>query len=283
MNFYKRFMGDYARATAHLSLAEHGAYSLLLDHYYSTEKGLPADMVALIRICRAFSPEEQAAVQSVVDQFFPAGDDGTRHNSRADEQIAEDVARIETARENGKRGGRRKQTQHEPKQNPSGLPKEPSGLARPEPDGNQGLTQPASTPQPEPELTQEPNGSLVSDARRDRGGIPVPEDLQPCPAARLSAGQLSLNVWTERDRFVAHFQGQSATRRDVQAWQAQFRKWLLDAHQINADRERITQSRMQASQSNTGNRQAAMSSMYNPPRRDMPAEREIQGETIHEQ
>lgn len=87
MNFYKRYMGDYGRDTAHLSLAEHGAYTLLLDHYYSTEQPLPADPAALFRICRAFDKLEQRAVLSVADAFFPKSEDGLRHNARADMEV----------------------------------------------------------------------------------------------------------------------------------------------------------------------------------------------------
>jgi len=84
--WYPRYVGDYQRKTSHLSLVEHGAYTLLLDHYYSTEKPLPAIASVLHRVCRAFAPEEQAAVQSVVDQFFTLENDGY-HNSKADEEL----------------------------------------------------------------------------------------------------------------------------------------------------------------------------------------------------
>ena len=59
MNFYPRFPGDYAKKTARLSLAEHGAYTLLLDEVYSTEEALPADADELCRICRALTKEER--------------------------------------------------------------------------------------------------------------------------------------------------------------------------------------------------------------------------------
>lgn len=125
MNFYKRFMGDYAKDTAHLTLAEHGAYTLLLDHYYATEKPLPEDYQALYRICRAFDKKEQMAVRSVVDAYFPVSDGG-RINMRAYKQLIEDTNRVETARANGKKGGRpKKETQQEPngkpKNNPAGF------------------------------------------------------------------------------------------------------------------------------------------------------------------
>lgn len=126
MNFYKRFMGDYTRDTAHLSLAEHGAYTLLLDHYYSTEQPLPADAAALYRICRAFEKAEQKAVIAVADAFFPVGDDGLRHNARADRQMPNDLRAIETARANGRHGGRPRKanpagTKQEPGKNPVGF------------------------------------------------------------------------------------------------------------------------------------------------------------------
>jgi uncharacterized protein YdaU (DUF1376 family) len=38
MNFYKHYLGDYARDTKGLSLIEHGAYRVLLDHNYATEE-----------------------------------------------------------------------------------------------------------------------------------------------------------------------------------------------------------------------------------------------------
>ena len=101
MNYYRRFLGDYASKTAFLSLAEHGAYNVLLDIYYSTEKPLPAALTALHRLCRAMSREEQAAVHSVADQFFPVGTDGLRHNSRADEEIAKAQATIKKQRASG--------------------------------------------------------------------------------------------------------------------------------------------------------------------------------------
>lgn len=41
MNFFKLYIGDYQRDTAHLSVTEHGAYLLMLQHYYATEKPLP--------------------------------------------------------------------------------------------------------------------------------------------------------------------------------------------------------------------------------------------------
>jgi len=121
------------RDTQHLSLAEHGAYSLLLDTYYATEKPLPAEHDALYRICRAMSRTEQAAVSKVAEEFFPISSDGLRHNKRADEEIKEAQAKIKAAQENGKRGGRRKN----PTTNQNGTEQEPSGLSDGNPEGTE--------------------------------------------------------------------------------------------------------------------------------------------------
>lgn len=86
MNFYKRYPADYGRKTARLTLAQHGAYTLLLDVYYTTEKPLPADINQLFVITRATSTVEREAVETVVREFFSLQNDGL-HNSRADREI----------------------------------------------------------------------------------------------------------------------------------------------------------------------------------------------------
>lgn len=127
MNFYKRFMADYAKKTSRLTLAQHGAYTLLLDEFYATEQPLPAAHVDLFRICRAMSRDEQAAVAFVADMFFPIGEDGLRHNERAACELADAAPAMEAARANGKRGGRPK--------------KEPTEFENKNPVGFQNITQ----------------------------------------------------------------------------------------------------------------------------------------------
>jgi uncharacterized protein YdaU (DUF1376 family) len=129
MNYYERYCGDYQRDTAHLSLAEHGAYTMLLDTYFSVEKPLPKEFPSLFRVCRAMTRIEQQAVRTVAEQFFPVSEvDGLRHNPRADREIAKARPKIEAARINGRKGGRppkdgsRKETGEGVQQKPGGLP-----------------------------------------------------------------------------------------------------------------------------------------------------------------
>lgn len=146
MNYYKRYMGDYGRDTGTLSLAEHGAYALLMDHYYSTEEALPAAYEDLYRICRAMKKEEQSAVKRVADKFFPMFKDGQRHNDRTDKELAKYHAKAEQNRLNGKSGGR-------PKTNPI---------------GNREITQSVSDSDSEMVNEVEPTENLIPEARSQK-------------------------------------------------------------------------------------------------------------------
>lgn len=122
MNYYERHLGDYSKDTAHLTMIEHGAYGLLLDRYYSTEAGIPADQVH--RVARARSKEEKQAVDVVLDEFFRLVD-GVWINRRAEEEIEKAQAKINAAKENGKKGGRPKgkklDSENETQPKPTGL------------------------------------------------------------------------------------------------------------------------------------------------------------------
>ena len=119
MNYWERHIGDYARDAGHLSMLEHGAYTMLLDRYYSTERAIPADQAH--RICRARTKEERAAVDAVLNEFFTLTD-GLWVNGRAEREVAKAQTKIEAARTNGARGGR-------PKKNPEGTQQKPTGLS----------------------------------------------------------------------------------------------------------------------------------------------------------
>lgn len=94
MNFFKLYIGDYQRDTAHLSIAEHGAYLLMLQHYYATEKPLPEGK-ALHRMLRAQDKTERDAIDSVARQFWSTTDDGLV-NERCDKEITKARAQADT-------------------------------------------------------------------------------------------------------------------------------------------------------------------------------------------
>ena len=97
MNWYKRYIGDYQRDTGHLSMVEHGAYTLMLDAYYATAKPLPANQEVLFRLLRAVTTKEQSAVKAVLGQFWHLTEDGWI-NARAAIEIGKYVAQSTTNR-----------------------------------------------------------------------------------------------------------------------------------------------------------------------------------------
>lgn len=76
------YIADYRNKTAHLTAAEHGAYLLLIMHYW-VSKGLPADDGQVMRIA-AMTPAEWKKSRSTLQAFFH---DGWRHE-RVDSELA---------------------------------------------------------------------------------------------------------------------------------------------------------------------------------------------------
>ena len=68
--WYSFYIGDYQQKTSFLSILEHGAYRLLMDHYYATGHPLPSDHKILYRICRAEDRKEKRAIDRILSIFF---------------------------------------------------------------------------------------------------------------------------------------------------------------------------------------------------------------------
>lgn len=98
MNYYEHHIGDYIKATAHLSMLEDAAYRRLIDAYYTKEAPLPADRKACHRLTRATSKPERDAVDTILDEFFTLESDGW-HQSRCDEEIAKYIEKRPAAEE----------------------------------------------------------------------------------------------------------------------------------------------------------------------------------------
>lgn len=86
MNYYPHHIGDFDRATRHLTRTERSIYRDLLDVYYDTEAPLTLDQAALCRKVIARAQEEVEAVRTVLAEFFhetPAG----WYQERCEEEI----------------------------------------------------------------------------------------------------------------------------------------------------------------------------------------------------
>lgn len=211
LNFYKRYPADYGRKTARLTLAQHGAFTLLLDELYTTEQGLPAELEELYRICRAMDRSEQAAVRFVAERHFPIGGDGLRHNGRATEEIAEAAPALEAARLNGKKGGRPKK---ETQQKPSGFSSDNPAQTQEEP----------STKAPQSSDTSTSLRSVEGRASR----LPKPFDLPQEWADWAKAERPDLDPQRVANKFADYWHGKGGASGRKLDWLATWRNWVRE-------------------------------------------------------
>jgi uncharacterized protein YdaU (DUF1376 family) len=88
VNYFPHHIGDFDRATRHLTRVERSIYRDLIDVYYDSECALPLDVAALCRKVVARTEEEKAAVLAVLDEFFHETPTGWFHD-RCEEELAE--------------------------------------------------------------------------------------------------------------------------------------------------------------------------------------------------
>lgn len=81
------YWGDYARDTGHLSDAHHGAYLMLIKHYWVTGAPLPDDDELLSRIACAESLAKWRKRKPVIMAFFYLKN-GLWHHKRVDQELA---------------------------------------------------------------------------------------------------------------------------------------------------------------------------------------------------
>lgn len=80
MKHYPHHIGDFDRATRHLTRLERSVYRDLIDLYYDTEQRLTLDMQALCRRIIARTNEEVTAVEQVLNEFFTETPTGWYHD-----------------------------------------------------------------------------------------------------------------------------------------------------------------------------------------------------------
>ena len=173
MNFFKLYMGDYQRDTGALSLAEHGAYLMMLQLYYATEKPLPIG-ADLYKILRVSGKKERAAVDKVAALFW-IEKDGKLVNTRAVAELEKSMRQRLVNQEVGKLGGRPRKLFSDPKE-------EPNGLRDPDHVGSKTETESVSESEP----NRNPNHSQIPDKTEEQ------EQKQPpaTPVALRSSAKM---------------------------------------------------------------------------------------------
>ena len=218
MHHYAHHLGDYRAHTAHLTMLEDGAYRRLLDLYYMHEKPLPADVSACQRLAAARSKEERAAIEVVLHEFFTLEADGW-HQSRADEEVANYHEKAETARRNGKGGGRPK-TQTKPRDNQPGYSSVPESNLCETVTVNR---KPITNNQLREEGAHAPRANEGADD--GRRGTRLPEDWQPAQAERDFAADLNLDPEATASTFRDYWAAIPGAKGRKTDWPATWRNW----------------------------------------------------------
>jgi uncharacterized protein YdaU (DUF1376 family) len=173
------YVADYLADTGHLSAAEHGAYLLLIMHYWQ-HGGIPDDDAQIARIAR-MSPKEWAARRYTIADLFSCG----WQHKRIDAEMAkasEITARRSAAGKAGAsaryskgNGNRIANAEQSNRPTPTPLPSVPNGTA-------------AETP-PDPvkalwdrgkSILGERAGPLIGKARKEHGDIAVMAAISAC-------------------------------------------------------------------------------------------------------
>lgn len=236
MNYYRRYVGDYLRDTARLSMLEHGAYNLLLDYYYADEKPLPADLDELYLMVRAMTPADRKSVDKVLRLYFVLEPDGY-HNGRADHEIRVS----QTARGNGGKGGRKPVDNGTGMETgtvtglPTGSPTE-QGTEHRTGEGAGSGHPPTTNHQPPPANRQPPSANrhtAASDASPSEGSGEARTTRLPAhwrPGIELTASTYADNPGWNEDKFERvladfrdHWRSKGERRED---WDAAWRKWV---------------------------------------------------------
>jgi len=243
-SWYPRYARDYAEKTAHLSLAEHGAYTLLLDHYMTfggaiaiaIANGMPEPSVCY-RICRAQTDQERAAVDSVVSQYFTLEDDGCLHNKRADIELGKRKNISETRASIGKAGAdkRWKAAQGMANAMAIAMPNAmaigiangmANGMAKPMANGCTSTA--TSTIEDKTPLLFPPSGghnTKVVSERKARA-TRLPEKWSPTTRHEELAAELGVEFFDEFLKFKDYFLAEGKTKVD---WDRTFNNWLRTA------------------------------------------------------
>lgn len=86
MHYYSHHIGDFDKATRHLTRIERSVYRDLIELYYETEQQLPLDINWLCRRIIARAKNEIVAVEQVLNEFFIKTPNGW-YNDQCEEDL----------------------------------------------------------------------------------------------------------------------------------------------------------------------------------------------------
>ena len=212
------YWGDYAKDTAHLSAAQHGAYLMLIKHYWVTGKPLVDDDAVLWRIACADSKNHWKKMRSVVVSFF-VQQNGKLGHSRIDEELEKAAKFLEKQAENGKKGGRPAkpvETGGKPTANPTAKPEETTSQSQ----------SPKKDPPPASQVPPK-GGELelpgMGKAPRSERGTKIDPGWKPSEDLRQFARSLGLDADAVTAEFVDYWKGIPGAKGRKSDWPGTFR------------------------------------------------------------
>lgn len=182
MNYYPFHIGDFRSGTVNMSRQSRWIYRDMLDVYYDSENPLNLDLDILCDSIGVEDDAERKIVERLLKFKFQKTDQGYRHEI-CDAVICEYHLKAETAKANGKLGGRPKKNTKEPKQKPSGFQSGSDPVTKTNPDITGS------------EANQEPRTSNQEPVTKNHGGGKEPPRSRatafPCP------DDVDQQIWTD--------------------------------------------------------------------------------------
>jgi len=209
------YWGDYAKDTAHLSAAQHGAYLMLIKHYWVTGRPLPDDDAQLWRVACADSIAHWRRLKPTVTAFFTL-EDGLWHHGRIDRELGRAGALTEQRSAAGRKSAEARKALKNNNSGSTPVEQPLPPVAAPLPTNAQRNARPS---QSQSQSHDEREDAAASRARAadpsDDLTIPPPLDRRPQPAATLSPEDTALNLWNAvaRDRGWPEAMFLNSTRR----------------------------------------------------------------------
>lgn len=237
MNHYPHHIGDFDKATRHLTRLERSVYRDLMDMYYDTETMIPLDLVAVCRKILARSNEESTAVEQTLNEFFTKTPTGWYHD-RCEAEIAAYHSNTTQKALAGKasanaRMQKRAEILEKLNGNPTDVEQPLDSVA------TEGQQNPTNQNQNQNQNHLTTTVVVVGSAKRR---TQIDSTFEPNDAGVQTAVTRGVQVDAELQRFIDYHRAKGSVMAD---WQAAWRTWVGNAAkfaQPNAPRGRPAES-----------------------------------------